>query len=723
MTIATEKLKPSSIKYFLVRMTPARHISTLLASDGGGVYSYSWDRPVSSLERNGVELTQVSLNPPTVDDTYYFDEATATLKVKLASAPSSSTNVIVMYYRLFFSDNGGIHPETPDDTTTTMRNWEPWIVTTPRIRMQFSDQTYGVLSTQASAITMINPDRFFQQLLTENDSFFRKRCEIWAGINDSVVKVFSGPIQGLSMPKRGNVTVALRDASGPLQKAAFMGDSADDALTPTNDVVNKYSSKPIPYVFGRSRHKFAADGYTVAISTGANGSKNIDFSNCNRASYVGGISRVIDGTTNRGPWAIARTGPEGFKTLNFGTVSEISVTSDLSIEIIDHLTYDWRFGSLLLSVGSGYNLEIGDSFTWSHPGWQGGALQYACVIANPGTGVFPGEDLFFLYVKDADSSVIYGGNFTATSGFTINSNQAPAVVLTQPGKTPYMLFAGLDFTTSVTTLPSGNKYMEITLVNNFETATDSVGQRRHANLDYVDLGNTEIFFRVTQNLTNEPNKHGNAVAEILTQAGLDVDTAAITAANAALDVNCSFTIPAAGESKFEPYYSYLQRIVQSTLGYITFDAEQQAIYQLVEAAAAGGRTIDDYNSWSHSADLGYSEIVSEILPNNEHVPTTASSSASALTRYLHSGDAKLQLEHVLEDIAPRIDAILEFRSKPFVKYSARASHEFIEEFLGGDVAADLSEILGSTTSKDLKLTAIEISKSGIYLEAAGFEGL
>ncbi len=101
MTVAAQAAKASTERFTLVRLEPARHVSTELVSQGSGVYTLVYDRPIERVTRNGNALTEVST--VTNNDEWHYDEATTTLTVKLASAPSSSTNVIVIFFYVFLT--------------------------------------------------------------------------------------------------------------------------------------------------------------------------------------------------------------------------------------------------------------------------------------------------------------------------------------------------------------------------------------------------------------------------------------------------------------------------------------------------------------------------------------------------------------------------------------------------------------------------------------------
>jgi hypothetical protein len=707
MTIAVEKLKQASIKFYLVRITPARHISNLVTSLGGGVYSYTFAHPVSSVERNGVALTSVALDPPTVNDTYNFNELTGVLKIKTAAVPDEDTNVLVMFYRLYFSDGPTEFTDDPLDSATTVRDWLPYMTSPPSITTSFSDQSFGVLSTQASSVGIANPDRFIQKLLTSEDSFFRKAVEIWIGINDSILKVFTGRVESVRVENL-KATIDVLDSTSVLDRIALMGDSVTDAYTPDSNVT-RFSRAPIPYIFGRSRYGYVSD---IGSNNPTIIGQNIDYRRSETAKFRGNTSVTISETTNRGPWTCARTSSAGFKQPSYTGVVNSIIVSDQAVR---NFTYHGRdLISVTIQFSVSHTLEIGDTLRWDAPSFEGGLSQYCIVTTLVGTDTV-------ICMQWSRNGVYYSPGVMVLASINVDLTAAPALVLVQSGKAPYLLARGRDFTTSTTTTTAGNKRIDITLVSNFESAVDGAANRIHPDLDPVDPSSTDIYFRATQYEQSNTHYHGTCVSDLLTRAAMTVNSASITAANGTA-AKVSFSIPLEGEPDFLSYRSYLQAVLASTLGYVKTDQDGEASYILLGQAGAGD-TVSDDNSWDATSRVNYTELVSEITPVNRNIPASVTSYESAKAKYLHGGSSTKVFDNLLVDIAPRSDEILAFLSSPSTTTSVRASLEFIESVLGDDLSADLAVVPGDSTQKNVKITSMTISKDGISIEASGFDGV
>ena len=134
----TDLSQQASRRFFLVRLTPARNVTSLL-SLVSGLYEYDLSYKISRVTRNGDDLTEVS-SAPASNDEWYYDESTGKLQVKLASAPDTDTNVIIAYYRIYYtSERARALPDDPivaESSSNPIQDWEPRLV--GGIRMKLS---------------------------------------------------------------------------------------------------------------------------------------------------------------------------------------------------------------------------------------------------------------------------------------------------------------------------------------------------------------------------------------------------------------------------------------------------------------------------------------------------------------------------------------------------------------------------------------------------------
>ncbi len=741
MSIATEKINPRNERFMLVRLTPARYIGGTLALVGSGVYTMTFAYPLARLERNGTALTKVSTVAN--NDEWSHDETTGLLTVKLASAPSASINVLCAFYYLFYTTGmDRIASQTPDDVATQARNWLGLISGSPQTSESYTDSVSGVFSVTASSVMIVNTDGAFGAYLTDNDSFFRKEAAFWIclGSTAHIQSAYVGRIGGVSLDSE-KVDITLEDAFINLLQPAYMGDTTLVSVFTT--AVGSFPSMllrdqgfPVRYVVGRSKLRYKTDpptqlNITVVPGPGfIHASYSIDYENCENAVCTS-ASTTISGTTNRG-WGIARTSSDGFKTLNFGTVSA-AFLSKTSVDVGQYYLYQGTNRLLLQITSTGHNLEIGDSFSWSHASVNAGATQYA-VVMHTRDSLHPTQPNQIDCMVLSRSSAAAGVNVTTA---TFNTNQAPAIAIFNPAinRGAYYLCNGLDFSVSVTALASGNKYMSITFTNNF----DSNATSNHDTLPYhPDIGSTGsassfldpsrhiVSFRVTQTETGTPARHGTVMSSLMTRSGLTVNSASVATANTALAVDCSFTIPNFDELEYGSYLKYSQDLLASTLGYVRYNGNVS--YALLAAPAAGSTLDGDIlENGQTSLDINYADIVTEIQADNPHLvgTTTAytlSTSSSAKARYLHGADNRITLRHVLTDITGRLPAILALRAERRANYRFRTATQLLDYSLGDDLTLSTDVVIGGTT-RAVKISTLSKGTDGVSAEATDLLGL
>lgn len=260
MTFSSEAEKPSSNRYMLMKITPARYVSDDLSAAGGGVYDMGWSYNIDRIERNGTALTEASSTPGT-NDQWYWDGSS--LEIKLASAPSSS-NIIVVFYNLFYT-SGEFRTATvdPEDSNTPEVHWEPRLLEEPAVRQSIKDLISGVLATAITSLKLSNPDNGFQAYLTDNDSFYEKTVKCWFCINgvENIQKAFEGRIKSVSLLSDSSVTLEIYDVFSLLDQPCLMGDSAEEAYFVREtgsfpDVDPAKAGITIPYIASKlSRYK------------------------------------------------------------------------------------------------------------------------------------------------------------------------------------------------------------------------------------------------------------------------------------------------------------------------------------------------------------------------------------------------------------------------------------------------------------------------------------
>lgn len=707
MSFATEKDKSSSKRFALMRVAPARNVTTTLASLGSGTYSV--DLPAGAIacavKRNGTTLSKVT--SLVSNDQWMLSGQTVT--VKIASAPSSTTNVIIVTYYLFFSsDEGTVTYETPTDSTSALRLWEPRIASVPSFKQDFSDALAGVFAISDTSIELANSDAALQPFFSASDSWNEKDVEIWMAITsiENLQLIYKGKVKAADF-SADTLTLGMFDAFSPMSQTAFMGDTRFEAFflqhassKPNMDPTR--TGAPCRYVAGWSNRAISRcyfGGKTVV-----NFIPEIDFRFAEGEEAVNvNVTPVATKTVNRS-WGLGRIG---------GT---LRMTSAGAIQAIGFMTGDIVFGYVFIRFAT-HNYDIGDTFEWVQSG-----STYRGVVTRVTDFVYLGTT-YNLCVWHPESSGGYP-NFQVTSTVTSKKKLGIAVfgdLQWQYGR-PTHLVQDTDYAITQTTTSGGNTYVEITLANNFENRyaqfTDPAGG---ANLP-LDPARQQLIFKIYPSVAAN---HADVLKRLVDAAGITTESTSFAAAGVALDANAYFTIPNFDESDYGTYQRYAEDILRSTMGYLKINLSAQAEYHLLAAPSSG----DAIDSNVHIGDLRYSidyqDIVTEIVAENPHEGTAASQSTAenVAAKYLHGIRRTDQLRHVLASISGRIDALMAARSSRRAAYRFKVATALLDAMLGDDVTLTSSLLPGAVAADNLKIMTIDKSADEVAVEAIDLEGL
>ncbi len=715
----------------LARISPARHISDQLVNAGGGIYQMAFDLPIARVERNGVALTPTTSDPPGSNDEYYHPNPDSTLKIKLASAPSATTNVIVVFYYLFYTSGPGIIlPETPTDDSTQARQWHPRLDAGLAIRQSIKNAISGVFTIESSRLSIIDTDNDFKtNYLTSEDSLYQCDVAIWFSLNAILQKVFTGKISALGI-ERDAISFDVYDSFFALNQPAYMGDTIQEAYFRKEsgsfpDMLQAQNNRPCPFIFGNSRYGIFEPVIFRHADSVFGQNFWLDPDNSHPATCTDSSVTGSGGDVNR-EWGLCRVGSGGFKALDFGTWSTAKVKDTLGGDafFFSHgpFNYDATFdlsttkGLLRITWASAdHNLAIGDSFSFSGASFDGGNTHYAIVA-------FISTDS-----KTVDCMVSsYGVGIAAdVSVTTLNSNSAPAIAIyDQQVQYTYFPVYGRDFTTSIATTSGGNKYLKITFADNFEHAVTSAGGTSdcHPGLSILDPSKHVVTFRAMQASSGNQRSHGNALKAIVQASGLSVDSSTFTAADSALPVNVIFQIPNFDEDDYQPYLKYAQDAVESSLGFLIANSDGEAAYYLV-ANIVSPPTNRDSNLIidTMQSSIEYADIVTQVIATNPHDlragTGSIASDENARAKYLYGISNPFVLRHVIDDITTRLDAHLAIRAKPAIHYSLKTATYDADSNINDDFTIRTVDVLGGTENQDVKIISIEKGVDTIAVEA------
>lgn len=696
MSIAAEKVKQASERFLLVRLMPARYVLPTIVS--GSTYQTSFSYPIAGIKRNGSDLNLVTVLAS--NDDYTYNESTGVVQMKLASAPTSTTNVIIIYYYLFYTGTTFRSiSEDPEDSATTAREWQPRLSTYPVIGQSFDNMLNGVFSIQDTRIDIINEDGNFQAYLTDDDSFSNKRVDIWLCINSvsNILKVFTGTVTSMDM-SQNSVSINATDSFNKLKQTAYMGDTADESIFRRSSssftaLDPQHNDVPVPYIVGAAS-RFQTIAPTVAFAT-------------TPAIAAQRLSEATEAVcTNYNPNTTTSVNRQ------WGCCRQKSTTATQIWGTVEATTHPGS-GVTFVRFSSFQNVSIGDTFKWRESG-----VDYYGLVVYAGTS--------FTYSAVSYNLIFsYNNNSFTTSSTMYALKSFAAYIDDSLAGNPFVeLFYERDYSITEIATSGGNKYIQLNFVNNFEAAISSIS------FPTLDPSSHKVKFRSSN---STPESHGDIVKDILENVGIPINADSFIDADAALVTKCRFHIPNFDEDTHDIYLKYVQDILTSTQGYLKINSDFEVEYLLLTAPLTSD-TRDQTLMLDQETrcTLEYRDIVTQIIGYNPHydnydaIVATATPSASSenkKAKYLHDIVNVNRFRHVLEDFSTVVVNHIGLQSSRAVKYSFATATEDIDTELGDDLTLDNKILLGNPTSTNLKVVSIEKSPGRISIEASDLKGI
>ena len=707
MTIAEEKVKASSQRFMLIKAGLRKYIGSDLTLDSGVIYTMEEQNVVGKVERNGVELTNVSSSSVSADE-WYYDDVSKVLYVGLSSAPDDSTNVVVSSVNLYLTGEKTRYVnEDPLDSATTVREWEAKVVRYPDISETVKNVTSGVFTISAFSFTVIDTDRAIKSLLTPDATFNNADVEVWSAINDQYKKVYVGKIRSVRIDLN-QASFNVYDDFSRLQDTATLGDLLDGEVfadkTSYPNIDPDKERDPIPAFFGkftRAQYRWGATerGLQIAGYHLAEGNEGINF------EFFG----VRDSSFNR-KFILGRVGPNGVADQNLGTITAV-----------DHVAGAFS-GAFPTFTTSGHNVRVGDCFKIV----TSSAREYFCKVSLVTSTSFSvslidsaGDFQNFTLADPAGDQILPSSTYTTGKAVqvTIKRGQDTNNGITERD----IIFLGYDqqadFITETTTA-SGGKLVTLDI-------------SKEGGVPYTEAFNPDVDKLIFSMTLNDDYPHESVVETLITSSGLEVDSASITQAGLDLDTECMFQIPLAKSRRLESYQKYLERILASTLGVVYLNDDLQVGYRILTSPSSGDPYGED-NANSITSRIDFNDVVTSIRLSNRHYSNLASElnndgvSPNSLlednkAKYLNRTEKVKEIEHVMFDVnwAQRVIDLL---SKRKAQYSFSVAAEAIEANIADDITFSSNIIIGSLQD-NLTITSLKKSPDRITIMATDLEGL
>jgi len=711
MTFSDEILKNNSERSILFMMKPSRFVSNMLVNQGGGIYTLTMSRKVHSVSANDTNFTEVFVTP-TANNTFYYNDTTKLLTLKIASAPNDTDNFVVIGYYLLYSSKINSYWDLDPEGIGTEYLWDSKIISEPSSKQSSAYSVKGNLSISVSGVSIDDSNDEFVDFLSENDSFNNKECFVWSVVNNQVRKLFSGLAS--SVQKKGNnVQIVFQDALLKLKTPCFMGDSAQKAyfLKETGSFPNMYESdsgKAIPYIIGRSPAYVGNSEWLPGDSGGFFPNNLTSFTiteeRSNKAVCTDFSGASDYSKSNNREWGICRTSFSSFKTLDFGSMTSAIVYGGIPGPKIFYLGAS---KASLYVLSTGHNLEIGDSFKIIRT-----ATSYWATVTDASATSFS------CLLQNHTSSASNEDWIASTSYY---SNKAPGIIIKQANEL-FLPVYERDFFKTEFLLSSGNTYMKITFNNNFEA--------NHSGLNGLNPSEHSIHYRATEKNNSSYKNQEKALERILIKGGALVDSASILQAGLDLDEDVQMSIPEFDETEYKDYLHYAERITQSTFGYLGVNVSGRFFYNIMKAPTAGSSRDDNINlNNSVKSKINYKDSVTKLIASNKHdfyfdKETTSSVSIENLkAKYLDGISKEVKFDHVLKDISGRLPFILDSLSSREIIYEWKTATKDLDTEIGDVITLISSEVLGGSGSVNIRVFSLNKGNDFTTIKAVPLEGL
>ncbi len=662
----TVKGNAASEKFNLIRLEPARAVEGDLTLDSGTTYTATFAfTNISRILVDGVTYTEVNSSPSSGE--YSFSESTKLITINLGAALTTQ-RVICFYYHFYSTDKARVANEDPENTSTTLRGWQPRVASEPTFDFNLKDVTEGFLSTSNSSVRLHNEDSFFEQYLTDNDSFSNKNITIWQGIDtvENIKLVYRGQINRLSIGRK--VNIQFFDEYAKLNRQLYSNGTYLNSTYNSTRFSNLHPPKEnLPI------HKLYAEltTYKVIDEGTASGLHRVDGRRLMEA-HCTNFSTTISTSTNREWGTILSEGDYG-------------IQSD-TISAVDHT--DANFS--LLTVGANKPYRIGDTL-------EVASTKYVRV----------------LYFDDGADQIKTTKDATITTSSSVTRPGISVIVIEQDSVLYYALY-GRDYSVSNTGNP--NDIIKVTFVNNFEATLG---------MNALNPDTDTVRFRAWAD-TGKSLLHGDVVKEFIEESGLTVNTASITQANTDSTVKTNFYIPHYQEQEFKSIAENIEDILKSTLGYIFLNNDLEMGYSLFAAPSSTTEVTDrEILLDSFQTNIEYNDVRDSIRPENVHDILELDFSNAGLENtkalYLHEVSKQKSYVHVLADTS-RMSTILGLLAERKALYKFRTKIR-PDTIIGDEFEIDREDLIGNVGDRDIAIVSVQKKSTEVTLSGYDLLGL
>ncbi len=623
----------SSKKIVAARLKPRRGVEYDLTLDSGNVYQTTFlTDSLCAVEVNGVSYT-LTTGTPTAGQ-YSFSRSTKVLKIYLTSPPLNyqtvNSGIVASYYLHFTNTEGFYYFSDPEDTGSEVFYFEPRIVDVPEFSVTSENIVDGIFTVGNTNISLINNDKYFQQFLTDYDSFSRAEFKSWHCLDDlnNVKKLFFGSIINVNL-NDVNVSMSIDNIFAALENT-YVSNTTFERSTYRNSlftVKDEDRDKYILELFCKTSMCEQTKRLTEMAYTPrgfAGNQQYYRFDKVNAAINVNYNANIS--TANNRTWACC------IETSSPSTVSEI-IAGKATVS----------FAGINL-----YKVSVADATLY---------LPGDTVVTDFGVTNISNS----VVVVDYDNNFIYLNDNSYSNGQTIYRPSISVVQWyvsgTDEGR--FILQYGTDYT--VTTI---DNVRCIELANNFENNYVSASFDQLAGI----FPDAILEFRAWN---HDDLNHAIVMQELIESVGLTIDLTSFAAAEsfkfsvAGPEIFTNFTLPFWGSNDMPAVKEVIEKLLTSTFGYITPNNDFEIEYHNFELPIAPTESIDDNQiiEGTLQQSIDYKDVYSNFrfknihnhsLYNHPKLTTRLNISETRTVdklraKYYHGIDKTKEIEHIIED--------------------------------------------------------------------------
>jgi len=680
---STLKDRQTTSKIILARLKPGRDIAYDLTLDSGTIHQMTFPfAPLCGIEVNGTTYTKVSGTPS--PNQYSYDETTRLLKIELGAAVATfqGTGAIIAYYYLFYTNEVGRYVnEDPEDSTSTMRFWEPRIVGFPSFLISQENVIDGFLSIGNTSLNLFNEDDDFQQYLTDNDSFSRKEIRMWQCLDstENIQKFFLGICSRLTIGQN-RITISTDNLFGKL----------NDTYSPIESTRNStYRSANLSFtVRDEDKDKNILKLFCLVSKTVETKSDWRNFG-------------IVLGSLNQGYYLFS----QGYLAVNVSYSNSQSITNNRLWAVCIESTASSEYSTTV----SGKTSSTVGALTLT---------RFTVADANkfrPGDNIkLNGNVGFYVIEIDTDNNYIYvsGDTTSISNGHTVIRPSVSVVQVKAQNDGGVQYWAYLEWITHYT-IETNDGIRCIRLVDDFEGTLALTGEIANG----INPDN-EIIFRAWN---HDSVQHGDVVQDLLESVGITVNSSSITTANAT-EFECNFTSPFWDSDKNESVQDILSKLLKSTLGYLSINSSFEIEYKLfADPNPSTDITEAEFLFSSLIQEIDYKDIYSSIEFRNPHgesifndrsklarIERIAESAIdTSRAKYLHGIDKTKRIEHIVLDMTNSKTKLAGILSKRRATFDLSTKGINFSSIIGDDFNIVSSKIIGDDGEKEIKIIEIE----------------